>query len=78
MEIRHHDISSLQMQLTIARWHLDASVYAPADVMRHHRARARHAYDSALRMLSLLQESATERGAFERELSDIRSRLDAA
>lgn len=77
MAIRNHDISSLQLQVTIARWHLDAAVYAEPDATRQHRDRARNAYESAMRMLALLNGGPAERRALERELSAIRSLLDA-
>lgn len=67
------DISSVQTLLTVARWHLDASVYSAADAARRHRERARHTYDSIRRLLSELTVSPAEREEIEREISSLLS-----
>lgn len=78
MAKQDHDISLLRNELTVAHWHLDASVHSGADAMRRHRERARGAYERVLEMLPHLQLSLADREAIERELSALRSRIDVA
>ncbi|HTX24547.1 MAG TPA: hypothetical protein VMD03_07820 [Steroidobacteraceae bacterium] len=78
MGSQDQDLSSIQTQLTAARWHLDAAVSAPAEAVPHSLQRARDSYESIVGSLSRLNLTAEQRAHLERELSALRSRLEAA
>jgi hypothetical protein len=72
------DIVWLQTQLTVARWHLDASLAGSIELARRNIERARQAYDGALEALRDLQLTAELHQALSSELASIRDRLQAA
>jgi hypothetical protein len=78
MGSQDHDLSSIQTQLTAARWHLDAAVSAAAGDVPQSVQRARQIYDSIVRSLAKLSLTPEQRANVERELLALRSRLEAA
>ena len=72
------DIKWLQMQLTVARWHLDAAMAAPIEIARRNIDRARQAYDGAREALRDLGLTGERQQTLAQELKGIRERLQAA
>jgi len=72
------DIKWLQMQLTVARWHLDAAMAAPIEIARRNIDRARQAYDGAREALRELGLTGEREQALAQELKHVRERLQAA
>ena len=75
MGSQRSDIDSIQAQLTVAKWHLDAATNAVADIAAHKLQSARLAYAGILRSLSKAKLTSDERELIERELRALRSRL---
>jgi hypothetical protein len=73
-----HDISSIRTRLTATRWHLDAAVGVASHAMLYNLRRARSLYEEIARSLPLLNLTHEQSEEIERELSAIRSRLEAA
>lgn len=72
------EISWIQTQLTVARWHLDATTSMPAEKVRSHLERARQTCENIARALSQLSLTEPERDEIEQSLSSLRSRMAAA
>jgi hypothetical protein len=72
------DIKWLQLQLSVARWHLDAAMAAPIEMARRNIDRARQAYDGAREALRELGLTGERQQALSQELKRIRERLQAA
>lgn len=77
MGTQQHDVTWIQTQLTVARWHLDAALSASTEAAHHNAQRSCHVCESAMNALSHLSVPAEQREEFERELAAIRSRLEA-
>lgn len=77
MGTQQHDITWVETQLTVARWHLDAALSTTAEAARCNLQRSCHVCDSLMDALSRLDVAAEKREGFERELAKIRSRLEA-
>lgn len=78
MGANHHDFAWIQTQLTVTRWHLDAAGSAAAEAVRHHVEQAQSVFGVTVGRLAVLQLSTEERDSIERELSEVRARLEAA
>jgi hypothetical protein len=78
MGTKDHDISSIRTQLTAARWYLDAAVGAAADVALRNLRRAGQIYSEIAGWLDRSHLTGDQREEIERELSAVRSRLEAA
>lgn len=78
MGTKCHDLKWIQTQLTLARWYLDAASSAAAEAMRNNLRHAQSMYDVAMRALSQLDVDEDQRASIERELSELRARLETA
>jgi sialic acid synthase SpsE len=76
MKSKDCDLTWIQGQLTLARWHLDAAANSAADAVRHQLQKARDVYQRT--MLSLLRAELhdEQRGSIERELAAVHVRLE--
>ena len=73
MGSQDRDISWIQVQLTVTKWHLDDAMNAVADGAAHKLQRAKLAYLGMIRSLSQAKLTSEERQEIERELSELRS-----
>lgn len=76
METQQHDVTWIQTQVTLARWHLDAALSACTEGAQHNLQRSWQVCESTMNVLSHLDVPAEQREEFERELATIRSRLE--
>lgn len=71
------DVSWIQTQLTVARWHLDATTSMSAENVRSNLERARQTCENILRLLPHSDLTEAQREEIERALSSLRSRMAA-
>ena len=76
MGTQQHDITWVQTQLTVARWHLDAALSTTAEAAQRNLQRSCRICESTTNALSHLDVPAKQREEFERELAAIRSRVE--
>ena len=74
---QQYDITWVQTQLTLARWHLDAASSSTTGALQRNLQRSWEVCERALRGLSMMDVPAEQRETIERELGALRSRLQA-
>lgn len=75
MGSRERDISRIEVQLEVAKWHLHDALTATSDLAVHKLVCAKLAYAGILRSLSEAKLTNKERRAIEQELKVLQSRL---
>jgi hypothetical protein len=76
MGTQQRDITWVQTQLTVARWHLDAALSATTEASQRNLERSCHVCESIVNVLSHLQVPAGQRQEFEGQLAAIRYRIE--
>ncbi|HJS90386.1 MAG TPA: hypothetical protein VJ738_10520 [Steroidobacteraceae bacterium] len=76
MGSQERDISRIEVQLTVANWHLHDAMRATGDLAVHKLQCAKLAYAGILRSLSEAKLTTEERRQIERELRVLQSRLE--
>lgn len=76
MKQQNCDLTWIQGQLTLARWHLDAAANSAADAVRHQMQKARDVYEKTRISLSRAELNDEQRASIERELAAVRVRLE--
>ena len=76
MKPQNCDLTWIQGQLTLARWHLDAAASSAADAVRHQLQKARDVYERTRISLARADLSEEQLALIERELAAVRVRLE--
>jgi hypothetical protein len=77
MKTENSDLQWIRMQLTIARWRLDAMTDGNAEVACRQRERASWLCDRIRAALTRIEVCSEERAVIERELSEVRGGLES-